>query len=342
MKLPTLLSAALAAALLAPSSTAQNLLANPSFESGLTGWIPFGNVFPQTASPPQFEPHSGNGLVSMFGNFSGDFNVSGIFQEFPALPGDDFFMDAYSRHWSGDALTGTGAADFNWVVMKIAFFDGFGSEITSAASEATILDGTFATDQWFDHAPIAATAPAGVATVQALILFLQPAFDGGAAHIDDVFFGPGTPVPTYPGGGEDVRLATAVGGGLPTSGAGNDIKTAMGGDLLEINVSSPGGTFDLAPYLLICQTFATGFPPTTFPGLPDVYINPTLPYFVLVNVKPSPIGSPVIAPGVGDSSFFVMPPGLSGISLMLQAFPFSSAALNTVFAASDGHEIQLQ
>lgn len=79
----------------------------------------------------------------------------------------------------------------NWVVQKIAFFDVGNNEI--AGVESVILDGTFATDVWHVNAPIIGYAPAGAVKVQALILYLQPLFDGGAAHIDDVaFFQSGT------------------------------------------------------------------------------------------------------------------------------------------------------
>ncbi|MFQ5412801.1 MAG: PEP-CTERM sorting domain-containing protein [Phycisphaerae bacterium] len=177
------------------TATAQNLLANPSFENGLAGWTTFGNVFAEVANPPQFVPHTGNGLVSMFGTFTGGFNVSGFFQEFPATPGSSWTLDSWSRHWSGDAIPGDGpggpAPNDNWVVQKIAFKDAGGVEIGFA--ESIILDGTSPTDVWIDNAPITGVAPAGTATAGAFLLYLQPLFDGGAAHFDDVVF---TPEPT--------------------------------------------------------------------------------------------------------------------------------------------------
>jgi hypothetical protein len=180
--------------LIATASVASaNALTNPGFEAGLTGWIPFGNVYHQTDLPPQFVPHSGTGLVSMFGPFSGGFGVSGMFQEFPTMPGAQWEMSSYARHWSQDALTGPGAPNSNWVVQKMAFFDAGNNEIGGA--ESTILDGTFATDTWFFSGPIVGVAPPGTVKVQALILFLQPGFDGGAAHIDDVSFTDVTPIP---------------------------------------------------------------------------------------------------------------------------------------------------
>lgn len=172
-------------ACLAGVAGAQNLLQNPSFEDGLNGWISFGNVFAESANPPQFDPFDGDKLVSMFGNFSGGFNVSGLFQEFSASEGDVFELSVHSRHFSGDAMVGGGAPDSNWAVAKIAYFDAGGVEI--AGSEVTILDGTFATDTWH-FSSVQGGAPAGTAKVQALLLYLQPNFDGGAAHVDAASF----------------------------------------------------------------------------------------------------------------------------------------------------------
>jgi hypothetical protein len=160
-----------------------NLLANPGFEAGLAGWTTFGNAYPEASNPPQFVP-IGCGLVSMFGNFTGGFNVSGIFQEFPTVEGFEWTISSLSRHFSGDAMVGTGPDQDNWVVQKIAFFDAGNNEIGGA--DAIILDGTFATDVWHDNAPIVGVAPAGTVKMQALILYLQPLWAGGAAHIDNV------------------------------------------------------------------------------------------------------------------------------------------------------------
>lgn len=177
--------AALLVAGIATTASAQNVLLNPGFEDGLNGWGAFGNAYAETSNPPQFVPYEGTGLVSMFGNFWGSFNVSGIYQEFPTLPGAMWVLCCKSRHWSGDPMTMDGVDD-NWVVQKIAFFDVAHNEIGGV--ESTVLDGSFATDLWFDNAPITGYAPEGTMYVQALVLYLQPMWDGGAAHIDNVQF----------------------------------------------------------------------------------------------------------------------------------------------------------
>jgi hypothetical protein len=171
---------------------AQNLLTNPGFEAGLTGWYGFGNQYPEVANPPQFVPLSGNGLASMFGNWSGPYNVSGIFQEFPTTAGETWEMTSNARFWSGDPMIGPGAPNGNWVVQKLAWFDAGNNEI--GGSELTILDGTYAADVWHASGLLSAVAPAGTVKVQALILYIQPAFDGGAAHIDDVYVANPTPI----------------------------------------------------------------------------------------------------------------------------------------------------
>jgi hypothetical protein len=161
------LSALLCTALLASAGAAQNLLANPSFETGLTGWTTFGpNVFSEAANPPAVAPRTGTRVLKMYGQFLGGFNVTGAFQTFPATQGQIYQLDCWSRHFAFDPLAGSGGPNDNIAVMRIAFFDVTGAEISGA--DRRILDGTFPTNTWIDNAPIAATAPAGTATVRCM------------------------------------------------------------------------------------------------------------------------------------------------------------------------------
>lgn len=174
----------------ATPALAQSYLVNPGFEDGPTGsgaqgWMSFGNVYTESAAPPQFVPYEGNQLVSMFGNWWGVFNVSGIYQRFPTSEGEEWRFSAKSRHNTGDPMVGSQAGGGNWVVQKIVFKDAGDNELPGA-SESIILDGTFAIDVWHDNAPVVGIAPAGAVAVEAYILYLQPLYDGGAAHIDAV------------------------------------------------------------------------------------------------------------------------------------------------------------
>lgn len=188
-----------------PAASA-NVLANPGFESpvaapeyyGAGGWVAFGNAF-TTAANPCLVPNSGAQLLKMFGNFSGGFNVTGIFQAFATTPGEQWSLSSHSRFCSDDPMIGNhvSGGTGNWVVQKIAFFDAADAEIGFAAAESVILDGSFAVNTWHNNAPIVGTAPAGAVLVRAFLLYLQNEnnFDGGAAQIDDVDFSVVTPIP---------------------------------------------------------------------------------------------------------------------------------------------------
>lgn len=185
--------AAMACLLMVGTNTtvAANWLGNPGFETpdasggdvGGVGapWTAFGNNFTSAAVASE-----GTQSQKMFGNFSGGFNVSGVFQSFPASENDVFEMSVDALHMSGDPMIGVGAPDDNWVVQKIAFFNAGAVEI--GAAESTILDGTYSTDTWHPSGLIQGVAPPNTVEVQALLLYLQPAFDGGAAFLDNAYF----------------------------------------------------------------------------------------------------------------------------------------------------------
>jgi len=333
--------ALLATALFAVPCQAQtNILRNTSFETGgLAGWSTFGgNIFAEKTNAPAIVPRTGSTLVKMFGQFTGAFNVTGIYQSFATKPGENFILDCWSRHWSGDPLLGSSATYGNSMSMKIAFFDSASLEIGGV--EATILDGTSPTDVWIDNIPIVATAPAGTVSVQALILFLQPGVDPGAGQVDDIYFTGAPDNPPYPGTGEDLLLTTGIGPGGTSGGNPNYVKVALAGDQVECNIASPGGTYALALYVLLAQPFATGNPPR--PRLPSLYMNVTRPVFILAGAATPLLGGPRIGPALGSSMFFQAPPGLAGSSAMLQVLVFDSAAANAFYATSDGYEIVFQ
>ncbi|MFO0832581.1 MAG: hypothetical protein U0637_12170 [Phycisphaerales bacterium] len=179
MKLAVAVCALIAGAAVAPAQ-AQNMLTNPGFESGLSGWTPFGNVFAESVTP-----RTGSGVAKMFGNWSGGFNVSGFFQTFPAAPGQNWSFEGYLRHNTGDNMVGTGipnGGSGNWVIAKMEFRDA--SDTAVGFVESAPVDGTSPTDVWLQRS-VSLTAPANTVSVWAFFLYLQPQFDGGAILVDD-------------------------------------------------------------------------------------------------------------------------------------------------------------
>lgn len=171
-----------------------NSLVNPGFESGdFTGWGVFGNCFVEDdlpAEPGHYVPYEGLFLAKLFGNFWCEdcFNVSGIFQEFPTCPGDQWCFSVNSRNSGWEPMSGG-----NWMVQKIAFFDDTDAEIGGV--ESIILDAASPLDEWIINDPVVGIAPEGTVKMQALILFLQPSLDGGAGQVDAaclIYFGGGS------------------------------------------------------------------------------------------------------------------------------------------------------
>ena len=147
-------------------------------------------------------------------------------------------------------------------------------------------------------------------------------------------------IPDYPGTGEDLFLGTGV-NMFPTIGDCFDVKTATAGDFLSLWLVSLGGTFDADPSIVVAQAFPTGGPAPVgfpFPGL-HVDINQMI---VLVNgAVMTELGwSQVIGP---PGSFYniQVPPGLEGMSIILQGGTLSPNALDGFLALTDAHELQI-
>lgn len=161
---------------------------NPSFESGLSGWVEYSegwniDAVTATGGPPAIIPRTGNTLCKMFGRFWGTYNASGVYQQLPAQPGQVWQIDGYARSNSDDSIAGTQ----NFMQMRIEFVDGGGAVLLS--DQTTIFDGSSPLDVWVDPAPLSLTAPAGTVGMRAVFEFVQPGeglWEGGAIHLDDV------------------------------------------------------------------------------------------------------------------------------------------------------------
>jgi hypothetical protein len=170
---------------LTPQFPLPNLLANPSFSSGLTGWETFGNVFADQRNFARYSPPGGAKMFGPFGvNPPG--GTSGMVQQFDTEPNAEWVFSTYvMTTCEEDPIEGTNP---NFCTMKIVFKNAVGAEI--AFVESTIVDATSPLGTW-SHFEMSATAPAPADSVCAYLLFVQPpANAGGAAFFDDVCFRP--------------------------------------------------------------------------------------------------------------------------------------------------------
>ena len=162
-----------------------NILNNPSFDGGLTGWETFSNVYPDSRNWAVRTP---TGCAKLFGTYEQG-SDSGMFQMFEAVEGSIWRMGA-------NALTTCRenpieGENKNYMIAKLAFFDVDTLEL--AAVETTMLDNTSPMGTWTHH-ELTGLAPTDAAFVRAYILFVQPGSgegeewvgEDGAGWVDDI------------------------------------------------------------------------------------------------------------------------------------------------------------
>lgn len=157
-------------------------VANSSFETAgdlpqvFAGWTDFGNSIPNIYRDPL--PHTGSFACKMFGQFTGDFNATGVFQDFPTARGQTWDASVWAKHLAADPLIGTGFGALNLE------FRGEGDQLLEYY---TILaaDALTPTDTYVQRV-LQGVAPENVDTVRVVCIFLQPDFgDTGAIIFDD-------------------------------------------------------------------------------------------------------------------------------------------------------------
>lgn len=180
--------------LLSATAAAQNLLTNPSFETGdLTGWHLLGPGGSQTVGAPGIGAQSGSSALQLNAPSDGVPEAGqGIFGSpttFPASPGQEFKFSGYILTEVALPAVGTGAT---FGLFKIVFEDSAGVDLVPASASIGIintafpgvesqpfLDGNSAPNTWlFSEAQ--GVAPAGTASVAFLTLNVD--FGNGANH----------------------------------------------------------------------------------------------------------------------------------------------------------------
>jgi beta-glucanase (GH16 family) len=167
-----------------------NLLANPGFESGgLSGWTTDGpHVYVETGAS-----HGGSRAMKVFGQFNGNINQSGAFQQLPSAAGDTYAASAWLFTPMNDKIA---AGNTAWV--EVTFRDAAGTVLALHRSAHMTSASTAGVWQKFPvnqqvhplTGEIIGTgtelvAPAGTALVRKQLVFRQPAMAAGSVWFDD-------------------------------------------------------------------------------------------------------------------------------------------------------------
>lgn len=190
-------------------------------------------------------------------------------------------------------------------------------------------------------------ATAGFAIVE--LVFTDFGCCGGAQGLADdirlVAFDP-TLQPTaspYPGTGGDLVVMTGV-NGLPRTGPGHYVKTALAGDVLRTVAGSPNGGLDGAPMVLGVNVIPTGVP--IVPQLPGLVLDVPSAIGIFNGLGGGAVGPLLIPLSQGGNVWNqLVPPGFQGFSLRIQALALQwngQVSSNGLFFGSDGHEVRLQ
>jgi hypothetical protein len=164
------------------------VLVNPSFDTDVSGWTTFGNVFWEEGNPLLIPSRASlrrtpTGAAKLFGTFTPG-SDSGMFQKFDTEPGKDWRLSVYALNTCfEDAIRGDNA---NVALARILFRDNGGTPIGGA--DVIIGDNSSPLGTWARY-EVTATAPAGTDSVDAYILFTQgPLLENGAIFVDDAAF----------------------------------------------------------------------------------------------------------------------------------------------------------
>ncbi len=191
MVVATKLAARAACVLLAVSSggVASAQLLNSSFEAAgslpgpdlvFADWTDFGNsLLPPNISRSNELFLDGSFSAKMYGQFTGDFNVCGIFQDLPTTVDQVWDAQAFFQHQTGDTL-GVG----NRLAMNVEFRASNGDLLEYWTVDA--LTETSPADVWIQQ-QFSATAPDEAVVARMAFLFVQPDIEAGAGYIDDAF-----------------------------------------------------------------------------------------------------------------------------------------------------------
>jgi hypothetical protein len=168
-----------------------NLLTNPSFESALTGWTGYGNVYVEN-----LYAQDGTRSLKMYGTWSSPWNASGAFQNLTASPGQLWIFSGFGLN---PATDGVPAGNLNIALLKIIWFDGAnatGNQLQPLPGQGAVfgqfpgiesnqINAASPPDEW--QAVLASgEAPPNTQSAQLMAIFLQPNYEGGSLWFDNL------------------------------------------------------------------------------------------------------------------------------------------------------------
>lgn len=178
-----------------------NILANPGFESGLAGWMPYGASFTNYSVniDPAIALGGGSNYFKVFGQFNGKDNFSGVYQDTDCTSGTAYTADGWGYTLDSDQIAGDNTA---WI--EVTCRDA-ATNMLSLYRSAPITAGT-ATGTWMEL-PITnqfdpntfiwvrgvtnIVAPSGTAFVRYQVVFSQPADNpAGSVYFDGLSLTP--------------------------------------------------------------------------------------------------------------------------------------------------------
>ncbi len=142
----------------------------------------------------------------------------------------------------------------------------------------------------------------------------------------------------WPGTPDDFVQSTGINGPW-TTGPGEDLKQAVGGDLFYLHYVSPGGSLDFGVPIVVGQLFTTG-------GQEPIGLTTGMHFdlqnaFAIFDGYAFPAGFQAsIIPIVGNLHAWTLPSSLTGLSVMIQTVTYANTAWNGFLVFSDGHVIE--
>jgi hypothetical protein len=352
-----------AAKLPTPLPLGINLVANGSFEMGslpgsplvlddVQSWL--GSFVAQSqvqqygssANLPNssFGPMNGLG-GNVLRDFEGD---GGLHQRFD-LAGNAIQVDLGQVQGHLSAWLGGHSTDQDSAQVSLTFLNTFGAPLGSLLSIGPVTAADRANQTTLLPRQTSFSVPPGTRSMLLSLSFNEVCCSGSNATADDIRLfltstNTGNPI-LLPGTGEDLRLFTGI-NGPPTSGPGQEVKLAKVGDVVEIEVLSPLGTYNGGPLMVGATGFATAAGPQYPLLLPDVWLDTNQVVLLLNGLFCSGFGCPVVvAPGTVLNA--PLPVGLSGLTIRIQALAFAPPGsgvvpANGAYASTEAHDIRVQ